>query len=242
MRKQIATVGLAAALVAGGAGALALVVPAVSSAQSTPDTSTTQSADPNGDRGSHLADTLQPLIDDGTLTQEQADAVIAALETVRPEGGMGHGRGPGGPGGPGGRGAGLDAAATALGVTQEELMTALKDGQSVAGLAAEKGVDVQTVIDAMVADVKTHLDEEVAEGDLTQAEADARLAEVTGKITAMVNGEMPTPPAGPGRGRGPGGMHGPMGGADDAEGSTESPGGTTPSGLVPSSQASVRSD
>lgn len=236
MRKQIATVGLAAVLVAGGAGALALVVPAVSSAQSTPDT-TTQTT-PSGDRSSKLAETLQPLIDAGTITQEQADAVIAALEAARPEGGMGHGRGPGGPGG---RGAGLDAAATALGVTQEELMTALKDGQSIAEFAAAKGVDVQTVVDAMVADVKTHLDEEVAEGDLTQAEADTRLAEVTEKITAMVNGEMPTPPPGGGRGPGGHGRGGPMGPmGDDAPGSSEAPSSTTPSALNPSSQGAVR--
>jgi polyhydroxyalkanoate synthesis regulator phasin len=230
MRKQIATVGLAAALVAGGAGALALVVPAVSSAQSTPDTSTT----PSGDRSSKLAETLQPLIDAGTITQEQADAVIAALEAARPEG-DGHGRGPGG------RGPGLDAAATALGVTEEELVTALADGQSIAEFAAARGVDVQTVVDAMVADAKAHLDEEVAEGDLTQAEADARLAEVTEKITAMVNGEMPPPAMGGGRGPGGHGRGGPMGPmGHDAEGSSEAPGSTTPSALTPSAQGTVR--
>ena len=163
MRKQIATVGLTAALVAGGAGAVALMGAGTSSAQTTPDTTTSDPSGRGADRASRLAETLQPLIDDGTLTQEQADAVTSALDAARPEKGMG----PGGRGGPG-RGVGLDAAATALGVTQAELMTALRDGQSIADVAASKGVDIQVVIDAMLADAQTHLAEEVASGEIAR--------------------------------------------------------------------------
>ena len=194
MRKQIATVGLSAALVAGGAGALALVGAGTSSAQSTPDTTISEASGPAAERASRVAETLQPLIDAGTLTQAQADAVIAALEAAGP----GREMGPGGRGGPG-RGVGLDAAATALGVTQEELMTALKDGQSLADVAASKGLDVQVVIDAMVADAQTHLAEEVASGELTQEQADARLSELTTRLTEMVNSTMPMGPGRPGR-------------------------------------------
>jgi hypothetical protein len=48
-------------------------------------------------------------------------------------------------------------------------------------------VDVQVVIDALVAEAEAHLDEKVAEGGLTQEEADERLAEITEQITDRVN-------------------------------------------------------
>ena len=79
----------------------------------------------------------------------------------------------------------------ALGITADELRTALEGGQTIAEVAAEKGVDVQTVIDAMVAEAKTHLDEEVAAGEHTQEEADQKLADVTERITDSVNNGMP---------------------------------------------------
>lgn len=66
---------------------------------------------------------------------------------------MQHGRGPGGPGGPGiGRGLGqaeLEAAAKVLGMTADELSTALQGGKTLEGLATDKGVDFQTVLDAI---------------------------------------------------------------------------------------------
>jgi len=100
---------------------------------------------------------------------------------------------------------GLDAAAKALGTTAEELRTALAGGQSIAEVAATKGVAVQTVIAAIVAENKTRLDEAVAAGKITQTQADERLADTTERVTAMVNGEAPVHggPRGPGPGRGP---------------------------------------
>jgi nucleotide-binding universal stress UspA family protein len=47
--------------------------------------------------------------------------------------------------------ANVEAVTTALGMTPEELRTALESGTSIADVAADKGVDVQTVIDALVA-------------------------------------------------------------------------------------------
>ena len=62
-------------------------------------------------------------------------------------------RGPGGPG-RGHFGAGLDAAAEAIGIESEELRTALRDGSTIAEVAEANDVDVQTVIDALVADAE----------------------------------------------------------------------------------------
>lgn len=86
---------------------------------------------------------------------------------------------------------GLDAAATALGLTADELRTELQAGSTIADVAAAEGVDVQTVIDAMVAEATTRLDEKVAAGDLTQAEADTEAADATTRITESVNNGFP---------------------------------------------------
>jgi urease gamma subunit len=86
---------------------------------------------------------------------------------------------------------GLDAAAEALGITADELHEALRDGQTIAEVAEAKGVDVQAVIDAMVAEAAEHLAERVADGDITQDAADAKLAELTERITERVDDGRP---------------------------------------------------
>lgn len=114
--------------------------------------------------------------------------------------------------GPHGRG--LQAAADAIGISIEDLRAALVDGQTLAQVAEANGVDVQVVIDAMVAEAEEHLAEKVASGDLTQEEADARLAEITERITERVNSNEPPP-------RGERGPRGPRGeDAPDVEGSS----------------------
>jgi hypothetical protein len=120
-------------------------------------------------------------------------AEVVQREGLPDRGGRG---GPGGPGGPhGGRGEGLEAAAEAIGITTDELRTALMDGSSLAEVAAANDVDVQTVIDALVAEANQHLDEAVQSGRLTEEEASKRAAELEARITARVNGERPEGPA-----------------------------------------------
>jgi hypothetical protein len=62
-------------------------------------------------------------------------------------------------------------------------------------------VDVQTVIDAIVADMNSHLDQAVADGRLTRAQADERKADAAERATDLVNGELraggPMGPGGP---------------------------------------------
>ena len=141
------------------------------------------------------------------LKAELPDRIADLVDRTPPAGGdHGFGGGPGGRGGPGGHGAGLDAAAKALGISAEDLRTALQDGSTIAEVAKDKGVDVQKVIDAMVAEAKAHLDEEVKAGDLTQDEADQRLADLTTRIGDLVQKGFPAGgPGGPGMpGGGPG--------------------------------------
>ena len=159
MKKAVAIGAISASLLGGAAVGAMLGTPALVGAQDAP---TTEAPAPDASApdqaGGWVRQALDELVADGTLTTEQADAVANKLAESRPE------RGPGGPGhGRRGKGPGLEAAATALGIEPSELMTQLRDGKTIAQVAADKGVDVQTVIDAMVADMSTHLDEEVAE-------------------------------------------------------------------------------
>ena len=73
---------------------------------------------------------------------------VAYAQGPTPSIGLGDGHGPGG-----GRGslgsAELEAAAKALGMTTDDLSAALKEGKTLEQLATEKGVDFQTVQDAI---------------------------------------------------------------------------------------------
>jgi hypothetical protein len=157
------------------------IATALSTKPTTPPAADTTGARP--DKATMLKARLQTLVDDGTLTSSQLDAVVAALEAARPMGGGHEGRGHGGqnhgrPGMGGQRGEKrqemLTSAAEAIGITAEELKTAIKGGQTIAQVAEANGKSVQSVIDALVAQ---------ASADLTQ------------RITDMVNGVKPAAPA-----------------------------------------------
>ena len=85
-----------------------------------------------------------------------------------------HGRGPGG-----GRGlglVGLQAAAEALDMTTDELISALRSGRTLEELAAEAGIELQTVQDAIQAaheeELRTRIEQGVADGTVSQEKAD----------------------------------------------------------------------
>lgn len=85
-----------------------------------------------------------------------------------------HGRGPGG-----GRGlglVGLQAAAEALDMTTDELITALQSGKTLEELASEAGVELQDVQDAIQAareeELRTRIEQAVSDGTITQEKAD----------------------------------------------------------------------
>jgi hypothetical protein len=223
MNKKLAGTGLAIGLVAGAgagyilemsgsAGAAAGITALAAVDDSTTTTATDTPAatdDVRPDPSTRLQEVLQPLIDDGTITQAQADKIIAALVAARPvDGGRGGHRGPGGFGDHRGPAIGLDVVATTLGITADEVRTAVQGGQTIAELAVSKGKTAQDVIDAVVAESTTRINAAVTDGKLTQAEADERLADLTTRVTEFVNN---TPAGGPGfggRGFGGPGHHG----------------------------------
>jgi hypothetical protein len=190
MRKRLAATAVAATMLGGGAAAV-LAAPVVAGAETPAATTAATDTTDRPAPGAWVDDALAPLVKDGTLTQAQVDAVTEALDAARPEG----------PGGPGrGHGPGLAAAATALGMDEDALRTELQAGKTIAEVAKAEGVDVQTVVDAIVADMKSHLAQAVTDGRMTQAQADERAAQAAEHATALVNGERPAgpPPFAPG--------------------------------------------
>jgi polyhydroxyalkanoate synthesis regulator phasin len=187
MRKKLIIAATAGAL---GLGGLAVAVPAM--------------ADEGSAAGSavqRITDALSGLVSDGSITQEQADEVASTLSDA----------GIGDRGGPHGGGPDLEAAATALGMTQEELRTALEtEGTTLADVAGQQSVEVDALVDALVAAQQERIAAAVEDGRLTQEEADQRLADLEERITERVNSAMPE--------RGDHGPGGHRGGPADGEG------------------------
>jgi polyhydroxyalkanoate synthesis regulator phasin len=197
--KRYAAAGLAAGLVAGGGiGLIAQStggVSAASTAQSTESVTDDENSQP-GDRqpGDRLGEVLQPLIDDGTLTQEQADKVVETIVAARPMGGDGMGGRPGG-GGPGGHHGGgqmmresFAEVAELLGLTTDELKTAMREeDQTLATIAEANGSSAQAVIDLLVTNGTERINTAVADGRITQEKADEMLAELPERVTEFVN-------------------------------------------------------
>lgn len=111
--------------------------------------------------------------------------------------------------------AGLQAVAQQTGMTTDEIIAAVRGGQTVADLVKSKNGDLQAVIDATVKAATDKVTAAVAAGTLTQAQADKLTANLTQAVTDALNGKLPpmmmagiVNPNGPMGGR----PNGPMGG------------------------------
>jgi hypothetical protein len=105
-------------------------------------------------------------------------------------------------------GAQFAVVAKALGIDEATLKTELQGGKTIADVAKAKSIDINTVINAIVENEKAQLAQAVTDGKLTQAQADARLADAQTRATDFVNGTMPQKGGAQGGQRG-----GPKGGA-----------------------------
>jgi hypothetical protein len=172
-----------------------------------------------------FGDQLDQAVEDGRLTQRQADRLEQRVKQHGlPLGGLGGADGPGGPGGPGmgpmggpGHGpfgAGLDAAADHLGLTRAQLARRLHGGSTLAEVARAEGKSVDGLEQALVDEAKARLDRAVADGDLTSEQREQILSEVQEHVADIVSGRAPGPLGRHDerrRGAGPGGPP-PMGG------------------------------
>lgn len=178
--------------VGAGTATLALVLgatvlaPLGAGAQESTTPTINESVDPDGPDGTgrvdRIRESLEALVTDGTLTAAQADAVATHLAQFAPGPGhhfraRHHFR------------IGLGIAAETIGIDVEVLIDALRDGQTLAEVAAANGADAGTVIDALVAARQAKLDELVAAGTITSEEAAQRAAEAVERITGLVNGD-----------------------------------------------------
>jgi polyhydroxyalkanoate synthesis regulator phasin len=81
----------------------------------------------------------------------------------------------------------FEAAASYIGITQAQLRTELQNGKSLAQVAQDHGKTADGLISALVADAKQKLDNAVAAGRLTKAQADEMLSDLKDRITNLVN-------------------------------------------------------
>lgn len=92
--------------------------------------------------------------------------------------------------------------ADTLGLTQDELNAELSAGKTLAQIADAQGVSQTQLAAALETSVKAGLDRAIAEGALTQAQADWMLSQMAGRYEWMLTH------MGTGTGFGPGGCHG----------------------------------
>ncbi len=153
-------------------------------------------------------ETIDEKVAEGLLTEEQAERLREGGFPLRARF----------------RGAGehkgyvIEAAAQVLDMPKEELVEELKDGNSLAKVAEAQGMSVEEFEAALLEQVKVQLDEMVADGTLTQEQADRLSEGLEERIDNIVNAQ-------PGEGGSGGPMHrhggfggpwhAPLGGAEE---------------------------
>jgi AcrR family transcriptional regulator len=162
-----------------------------------------------------MIERLEQAVEDGRLTQDEADEQIEQMEERLLEGletGSWFSMGPGGFRGPGG--AQPELLADALGMTAEEVHEALADGQTIAELAEAQGVALEDLVDALMAPMIERIEQAVEDGRLTQDEADEQIEQMAERLLEGLE-------SGTGFGRGM--MHGGFGGHRGGMGDRPSP-------------------
>jgi len=81
----------------------------------------------------------------------------------------------------------VDATAEATGLTVDQVIAALQEGKTFAQIAQEAGVAQQAIVDAFLADREAALVQAVADGRLTQEQADQMLAEMAEHVSERLN-------------------------------------------------------
>jgi len=150
-------------------------------------TVTAASADGGGDSPAPTAETS------GVVAADSGDIVLIQTEEPDAQDGEVEGERQGRRGHRGN--CGLEEAAAAIGIDEADLRAALDNGDTIADVAEANGVDVDEVIAAMVDAKADRLDAKVAEGRITQEEADNKLADDEARITDRVNGVQDAPDA-----------------------------------------------
>ena len=191
--RGVAATAIAASALGGLAAGATLFAPGLAGAQDDTE-APTEEAPVRPDFATSVAEALQPLVDDGTISADAVDDITEALEAARPE--RHHHRGFGG---------GADIAGV-LGMEPDDLRAALADGQTIADVAEAQGVPVDEVVDAIVDAAEERVATALENDRIDQERADEILAGAEEKANEIVNGEFERQrgPRFGGRGFGPG--------------------------------------
>jgi hypothetical protein len=198
---RLTTVAVASAIGLSALSATVVAIPALAATVSGEDPSEAVSK-----RVGAIRDRLQGLVDDKTLTDAQADKVA---ETLGEKGGPFDRRGGHGPhlffGGPS-----LAGAAAVLGMSEDDVREALRNGTTLKELAEQKGKSVDDLVAAITKSANERIDQAVEDGRLTQEQATEAKQRVADGVKNFVENGRPKPPEfGKGFGRGPwGDRHG----------------------------------
>ena len=126
--------------------------------------------------------TVGQALQEGQITQQQADQMRSRISQGFPFFGIKIGGGKNGAGG--GFKATLKPLADVLGMAPQDVISALRSGKKVSDLAASKGMTVTQVQDKMLAAIKTRLDQAVKSGKLTQTQADQAYSKIQQNIAS----------------------------------------------------------
>lgn len=207
-KKVVAIAITTVALTAGSFGVATAASKTTKVSQTTVRTISNPNAAGKVGRGAELSALLATLVSKGTITQAQADAIVAAhtaadaaRDALRPaKDGL---KGP--------FGDKLTVIASTLGTDTTTVLTRLKAGESLATIA---GAKKDALIAALVADETKKIDAAVTAGALASAQATELKANLVAHVTAEVNATAPIggPKGGPMGGKGGKGHGGPRGG------------------------------
>jgi uncharacterized protein YidB (DUF937 family) len=135
-------------------------------------------------------DEIDARVASGDLTQAQADQIKQRIAN-EPAGAFGFGGGPGDRGHSHGRGGVADPQKLAafLGITADQLRTETDaSGATLATVAQAHGKSRDELKAFLTTEMKSHVDQEVANGELTQPQADTKLADMTSHLDQMIDG------------------------------------------------------
>ena len=214
-RKKVTFVAGGAAIAAlvvglGAAGAIAAsrMLPASEEQEAVIDDAAAQLGVKPQELSDALKQALKNRVDEavaaGTLTKEEAARLKERIDSEEFPLVFGHG------GGPDGREFGhhghfeiLATASAYLGMSEADLRAALDD-QTLADIAKKKGKSVSGLVKAVVAAEEKKIDEAVADGRITRAQASELKSKLTERMQALVNGELGDHRVRPGPGFWPG--------------------------------------
>lgn len=146
------------------------------------------------------AEMIDEAVEDGRLTEQQAATMKERLESA--DGWFHAWPGPrhAGPRFDHGRahhmlggGVNLEAIADELGLTTAELREQLADGATLLEIIEASDKTVDDVVAVLVERVKPMLDQAVANGRITQEQADAKLAQMSERLTKMIESGLGCP-------------------------------------------------